>query len=116
MNEEEQRHVKQGLSEEELAIFDLLYKDDLSEQDEKQVKLAAKELLSKLKKEKLVLEWRKKQQARASVMVTIEEILDKNLPISYGKEIFQEKCQQVFQHIYDSYFGVGKSIYEGAVA
>jgi len=116
LNEEDKRHVKQGLTEEELALFDLLYKDDLSEKDEKLVKLAAKELLTKLKKEKLVLEWRKKQQARASVLVTIEEILDRNLPKSYSKEIFQDKCQQVYQHIYDSYFGSGKSIYEGAVA
>lgn len=116
LNEEEQRHVKQGLSEEELALFDLLYKDDLNEKDEKQVKIAAKELLFKLKKEKLVLEWRKKQQARASVLVTIEEILDKNLPTTYSKEIFQEKCKQVYQHVYDSYFGSGKSIYEGVVA
>jgi len=116
LNEEEQRHVKQGLSEEELALFDLLYKDDLNEKDEKQVKIAAKELLFKLKKEKLVLEWRKKQQARAGVLVTIEEILDKNLPTTYGKEIFQEKCKQVYQHVYDSYFGSGKSIYEGIVA
>ena len=116
LNEEEKRHVKQGLTEEELALFDLLYKDDLNEKDEKQVKMATKELLDKLKKEKLVLEWRKKQQARASVLVTIEEILDKNLPESYSKEIFQDKCQQVYQHIYDSYFGSGKSIYEVAVA
>ena len=116
LNEEEQRHVKHGLSEEELALFDLLYKDDLNEKDEKQVKIAAKELLFKLKKEKLVLEWRKKQQARAGVLVTIEEILDKNLPTTYGKEIFQEKCKQVYQHVYDSYFGSGKSIYEGVVA
>lgn len=116
LNEEEQRHVKQGLTEEELALFDLLYKDDLSEKDEKLVKVAAKELLFKLKKEKLVLEWRKKQQARASVMVTIEEILDRNLPESYDKDIFKEKCQQVYQHVYDSYFGSGKSIYEGVVA
>jgi len=74
--------------------------------------LAVKELLGKLKKEKLVLDWREKQQARASVLVTIEEILDKNLPESYNKEIFQDKCRQVFQHIYDSYFGQGRSVYE----
>lgn len=39
----------------EQTLFDLLYKDDLSEQDEKQVKLTAKKLLSKFKREKLVL-------------------------------------------------------------
>jgi len=116
LNEEEKRHIKKGLSEEELALFDLIDKPDLKEKEEKQVKLAVKELLGKLKKEKLVLDWRKKQQARASVLVTIEEILDKNLPESYHKEIFQDKCQQVYQHIYDSYFGQGRSIYEGVVA
>ena len=116
LNEEEKRHIKRGLSEEELALFDLVNKPNLKEKEEKQVKLAVKELLGKLKKEKLVLDWRKKQQARASVLITIEEILDKNLPESYNKEIFQDKCQQVYQHIYDSYFGQGRSIYEGAVA
>ncbi|HBY57389.1 MAG TPA: DEAD/DEAH box helicase [Candidatus Atribacteria bacterium] len=116
LDEEDKRHIREGFTEEELAIFDLLNKPDLSKKEEKQVKQASKELLSKLKQEKLVLEWRKKQQARASVKVTIEEILDKYLPISYSKDIFQEKCQQVYQHIYDSYFGAGKSIYEGTFA
>ncbi|KUK66635.1 MAG: Type I site-specific deoxyribonuclease, HsdR family, partial [Parcubacteria bacterium 34_609] len=116
LNEEDKRHIREGLTEEELAVFDLLYKPNLSEKDEKQVKLAARELLVRLKQEKLVLEWRKKQQARASVIVTIEDVLDRFLPESYGKDIYQEKCQQVYQHIYDSYFGAGKSIYEGVVA
>ncbi len=41
--------------------------------------------LETLKREKLVLDWRKKQQAKAAVQVTIDEILDR-LPSSYSKE------------------------------
>lgn len=36
----------------------------------------ARELLATLKAGKLVLDWRKRQQARAEVRVTIEKLLD----------------------------------------
>ncbi|MBU4492172.1 MAG: hypothetical protein KKD69_06895 [Euryarchaeota archaeon] len=49
------------------------------------LKKVAKELLTTLKQEKLVLDWRKRQQSR------------------------------VYQHIYDSYFGQGQSIYPPAI-
>ena len=43
LNEEEQRHVREGLTEEELAIFDILTKPrvDISAREEKQVKKVA---------------------------------------------------------------------------
>jgi type I restriction enzyme R subunit len=63
-----------------------------------------------LKHEKLVLDWRNKQQARANVKVTIEEMLDM-LPPSYTLEIYSQLCIDVFQHVYESYFGPGKSVY-----
>lgn len=70
----------------------------------------AQELLDTLKKEKLVLDWRKRQQSRAVVRLSIEEILDR-LPRSYTPELYQHKCDLLYQHIYDSYFGQGQSIY-----
>ena len=115
LNEEEQRKISEKLSsEEELALFDLLYKPDLTNKEKNQVKMAAKDLLEVLKKEKLVLDWRKRQQARANVLLTIQTIFDKELPESYTKDIFGEKCGFVYQHIYDSYYGAGKSIYAAA--
>ncbi|MDP2841785.1 MAG: hypothetical protein Q8O17_05905, partial [Candidatus Methanoperedens sp.] len=46
--------------------------------------------------------------ARKDIIV----ITDERLPlISYTKELFQSKCDLVYQHIYDSYFGQGQSIY-----
>jgi type I restriction enzyme R subunit len=113
LNEEEKRHMTEQLSEEELSIFDLLRKPriELSKKDEKQVKKAAKDLLEKLKKEKLVLDWRKRQQSRAQVRLTIEDMLDKGLPRIYTDELYKSKCEVVYQHVYESYYGEEKSVY-----
>lgn len=66
-----------------------------------------------LKQEKLVLDWRKRQQSKAEVKVTIEEILDQ-LPENYSNEVYQRKCEEVYQHVYESYSGAGHSIYNTA--
>jgi type I restriction enzyme R subunit len=113
LNEEEKRSIAESLTEEELAIFDILTKPDmkLTGREKKQVKKAAWDLLTTLKTEKLVLDWRKRQQSRAQVMVAIEEILDKGLPDKYTQDMFHQKCDLIYQHIYDSYFGEGRSVY-----
>ncbi|MCB0746098.1 MAG: type I restriction endonuclease subunit R [Ignavibacteriae bacterium] len=111
LNEEESRGIKEQLSEEELALFDILKKQNLSEKDKTKVKIAAKELLTKLKAGRLVLDWRKRQQTRASVLLAIEEALDENLPVVYTPELYKQKCQYAYEHIYENYFGDGRSIY-----
>jgi type I restriction enzyme, R subunit len=112
LNEEEKRGVAESLNEEELALFDILTRPNLklSRDEKKKVKEVAKELLDILKVEKLVLDWRKKQQTRAAVQLTIEHILD-NLPSVYTPELYHSKCSAVYQHVYDSYYGVGQSLY-----
>lgn len=112
---EDKRAIAENLEEEELAIFDLLTKPDitLTEKEKLAVKNVAKELLSTLKQEKLVLDWRRRQQSKAAVKVAIEEILDQ-LPESYSTEVYQRKCEEVYQHVYESYSGAGRSIYTTA--
>jgi len=85
LNEEEQRGVGEQLNEEELAVFDLLTKPqiDMSKTDREKVKATARELLATLKAGKLVLDWRKRQQPRAEVRVTIERLLNQDLPRAY---------------------------------
>ena len=63
LNEGERRGIAEELSEEELAMFDLLTKPEpkLTKKQDVEVKKVARELLKTLKKEKLVLDWRKKQ-------------------------------------------------------
>lgn len=113
LNEEERRGLGEQLDEEELALFDLLTKPqiDLNDADRDKVKATARELLAQLKAGKLVLDWRQRQQARAQVRVTIEKLLDLGLPRAYTPELFEEKTSAVFQHVYDAYYGAGRSVY-----
>lgn len=108
LQEEEKRAIKENLTEEELTIFDLLTKPPmkLSKREEGEVKKVAKELLETLKQEKLVLDWRKKQQTRASVRLCIEDVLD-HLPPTYSKDIYQGKCEIIYQHIFEAYPSTG---------
>ena len=113
LNKEEQRTVGEQLSEEELAVFDLLTRPemDLTKKEREEIKKTARDLLDTLKHEKLVLDWRKRQQARAEVRVTIETLLDQRLPPAFSPEIYQVKADAIYQHVYDSYYGSGKSVY-----
>jgi type I restriction enzyme R subunit len=115
LTEEEQRAMREGLTEEELVVFDLLTKPDpeLTTSQEADVKKIVRELLTKLKTEKLVLDWRKRQQTRAGVRLAIEETLD-DLPEVYDRPLYARKCDVVYQHVYDSYYGAGQSAYAEA--
>tara|TARA_Y100000590_G_C15722301_1_gene1013918 strand:+ start:124 stop:3240 length:3117 start_codon:yes stop_codon:yes gene_type:complete len=110
---EEQRHIGEGLTEEELAIFDILTRPDigLNQNEITTVKKVARDLLNVLKAEKLVLDWKTRQNTRADVFVSIERILDEGLPTAYEKDLYSSKCASVFDHIYDSYLGQDKSVY-----
>ncbi len=112
LRNEEKRGVSEGLTEEELAIFDLLTKPDmtLTKKEEAQVKKLARELLEQLKREKLVLDWRKTQATRAAVRVAIEDKLDE-LPPLFVKDIYNRKCDAVYQHLFENYYGEGRSVY-----
>ena len=70
LTEEEQRGVAEGLSDEELALFDILTQPEpkLSKTEEADAKKVCRELLATLKREKLIVDWREKQQARAGVI------------------------------------------------
>ena len=112
LNEEQQRHVRENLSEEELTVFDLLTRPgpELTTEERAEVKKVAHLLLEKLKS-LLVLNWRQKVQSRAQVKLAIEEVLDKGLPRTYTPELFQGKCNRLFEHVYENYYGENKGIY-----
>jgi len=112
LNEEEKRSLSENLSEEELAIFDLLVNPPLkmAKKEIMSVKKVAQELLEKLKSDKLVLDWRKKQQAKAAVKLCIEGILE-HLPPVFDIDLYHQKCGLVYQHVYESYYGSGRSVY-----
>jgi type I restriction enzyme, R subunit len=112
LDNEERRGIREGLSEEELAVFDILTKPEmkLTEKERKAVKQVAQTLLQRLKVERLVLDWRKRQQSRAGVRLTIEKTLDE-LPRAYAPAVFNKKCDLVYQHVFDSYQDGAHSVY-----
>jgi len=101
---EEERHVKEELSEEELEIFDLLRKDKLTKDEEKRVKLAAKELYNTLcsrKSELFVVGWQNDAQPKERVHSVVIDCLNNVLPSSYDRDLFEAKSNCVYQHIVD---------------
>ena len=72
-----------------------------------------RELLETLKREKLVLDWQKTQATRAAVRVAVEDKLDE-LPVVFTREIYTQKCDAIYQHIFESYYGEGRSVYATA--
>jgi len=107
LDEEERRAVKENLSEEELAIFDLLLKKDLNPDEVEKVRNVARELLAKLKKEKLVLDWRERESTRAGVKTTIFDILYNDLPEpAYRERDCEIRGRSVYNFVYEQYSGV----------
>ena len=104
LNDEQERHVRENMSEEELVIFDILTRPapELSTEERAEVKKAARELLARLKA-LLVLNWRQKSAARSQLKLAIEDTLDTGLPRAYTSELYHQKCSAVFEHVYESY-------------
>ena len=103
MNTEETRHITENLNPEELSIFDILNKPEVTKKDSEveKIKKISKELLLKLKSEKFTLDWQKKQMSRAKVKVTIKDQLE-NLPSCFS-DIYEAKCQKVYSYLYENY-------------
>jgi len=113
LTEEEGRSVREGMTEEELAIFDLLTQPDpvLSEDERETVKASAKKLLEHLH-EKLVQDWRRKVDVMNDVDSTIRRVLDQELPETpYTLDIFSSKVRLVFDHVLTAYGDDGESAY-----
>jgi type I restriction enzyme R subunit len=113
LTEEEGRAVREGFTEEELAIFDLLTKPvpSLTDEERETVKRAAKHLLEHLH-EKLVQDWNRKVATTNDVNSTIRRVLDEGLPeVPYTKEVFDQKVQLVFDHVLSVYEDGSSSAY-----
>lgn len=99
LKDEATRHIREGLGEDELELFDLLKKDTMTQEETQRVKLSAKRLLKRLVEEHprlLVQDWFKDRQSMQQVRSEIERVLDDALPESYDRTTFKQKCDNVF--------------------
>jgi type I restriction enzyme R subunit len=109
MDEAEQRAVREELTEDEPAIFDLLTKPEpaLTKAEEAQVKLAAKQLLQRLQDLTAAIDWVRGQQTRGAVYSEIRTALDHHLPMSpYPEVMLLSKIEAVWDFVLQRYFVV----------
>ena len=107
MTDEEKRAVKEEMSEEQLAIFDLLWKDDLQKNDEKEIKRIAKELLDIIKP---IIDSsvrpRENESVKAEIKVKIDTFLYDNLPTTYDDNLLSKKSEELYVYMYQHMRGV----------
>ena len=108
LDEETKRYVREGFdSDEQLSMFDLLMKDDLSKDDIKQLKLVAKTLLAKIKS--LIEEMDHpfdKRETKATIIVAIRNMLWEQLPESYSDESIGYYQTEVYNYVSQRYGGM----------
>ena len=113
LTEEEADTKREGLTEEQKAIFDLLRKPELSDPEKKKIKEIAIDLLEELKKDKLKVEqWADKTVTAAAVFNAVSKMLFELLPYpTYQTDEVDLKTNLVYEHLKHQYYGGGLSIY-----
>jgi type I restriction enzyme R subunit len=114
LTEEQQRHVRENMSEEELVVFDILLRPapELTAVEKDEIKKVVRALLIRLKA-LLVLNWRQKSSARSQIKIEIEDMLDSGLPRAFTPELYKDKCSALFEHIYEKYPERDVGVYAG---
>ena len=105
LEEEEKRYIREGFeNDEQLSLFDLLIKDNLSKADILKLKKVAKELLDKIKH--LLTEMDHpfdKQETKAKLINAIRDELWFNLPESYSDENIGHCREAVYEYFRQRY-------------
>ena len=105
MSREEQRYVREGFSsDEELSLYDMLFRADLSKAEIKKIKEVAATLLQKIKAKISELDhWTDKQETRAAVDNLIRNTLWAELPESYDEISISEYRQRIYEYVFTRY-------------
>lgn len=102
LDEEQRRAAEEGLTEDELALFDLLKKEKLTKSERERVKETSRELLASVQKLISGLDrfW-EKEQTQAEVETFILDNLYTHLPSPpFTDEDKNEAARVVYQHVY----------------
>lgn len=102
LDEEQKRATREGLAEDELALFDLLQKDGLDKAARERVKEASRELLAAIKARLAELDrfW-EKEQTKADVEVFILDEVYANLPTPpFTAEEKKAVAASVYAHVW----------------
>jgi type I restriction enzyme R subunit len=108
LTEEEKRYVREGFeNDEQLSMYDVLMKENLSKEDIKKLKKVAVDLLAKIKS--MLDEMSNpfdNPTAKATIVVTIRNILWSDLPESYSDESINYYKDAVYNFVSQRYGGM----------
>lgn len=101
LDQEEQRYVREGFSnDEELSLYDMLFRDDLSKSEIKKIKEVAANLLQKIKAKIAELDhWTDKQETKAAVDNLIRDTLWTELPDNYDENSISEYRTRIYEYV-----------------
>jgi len=102
---EEKRYLKEGFkSNDELTMYEILFKKDLSQSDIKKLKAVAVGLLEKIKQELSGMDHPfDKPTTKAAIIVTIRDMLWQQLPESYSEESINTYRDRVYDYVSSHY-------------
>ena len=102
LDAEQRRTVEEGLSDDELALFDLLFKEQITKADREKIKQASRSLLASLRQLlKPMPEWTQNVSTQAEVKISILDNLWQALP---RPPYTEEETEQVAARVYDYVF------------
>ena len=105
MSHEEKRYVREGfISDEELSLYDMLFRDDLSRTDIKKLKEVAASLLQKIKTKIAEFDhWTDKQETKAAIDNLIRDTLWSELPDCYDEDSISMYRKRIYEYVYTRY-------------
>ena len=108
LTEEEKRYVREGFeNDDQLSMFDILMKDNLSKEDIKKIKKVAVELLDKIKQQLAGMDHPfDKPNTKATIIITIRDVLWQELPESYSEESITQYRDAVYNYVSQHYNGL----------
>jgi type I restriction enzyme R subunit len=99
LDAEQRRAAEEGLSDDELALFDLLFKDSISKTDRERLKQASRSLLSALQDLlRPMRDWTQKTATQAEVQVFILDDLYRSLP---RPPFTDDETEEIAARVYD---------------
>jgi len=108
LSDEEKRYVREGFrSDEELTLYDLLLKENLSKAEIRKLKDVAIELLAKINEQLAGMDHPfDKPATRAKLIITIRDVLWHELPESYSEESINCYRDTIYNYVSQRYGGV----------
>lgn len=105
LDQEEQRAAREGLNEEELAIFDLLTNPEpkLTKAQEVEVKAVARRLLNRLHQVIDAVDWQRGQETRGAVWTELRMQLNELPEEPYPEAMWNAKVDRVWEFVLDRY-------------